>query len=66
MEDIQPVVGIVAAFSIVIAFLAIAWYIAWKLALSEVPILREIFGLPKRPPLPKAKTKPKRAVRKFD
>ena len=46
-------------------------FVAWRLSLSEVPLLRDVFGLPKRPPKPTVKEdaqkkQKKRSVKKFD
>nr|XP_043638352.1 uncharacterized protein LOC122609364 [Erigeron canadensis]XP_043638356.1 uncharacterized protein LOC122609364 [Erigeron canadensis] len=41
------------AISFVLLLLVLGWLLAWKLLLVHVPLVQEIFGLKKKPSLPK-------------
>ena len=41
---------VLACVGIFLAVLAFFWWVAWKLALYRIPLLRELMGLPKLKP----------------
>ncbi|CAH1435117.1 unnamed protein product [Lactuca virosa] len=43
----------ILAVSFVLSLLVLGWFLAWKLLLVHVPLVQEIFGLKKKPSLPK-------------
>ncbi|CAA7024277.1 unnamed protein product [Microthlaspi erraticum] len=45
------------AISFVICFIALWWFLAWKLVLSHVPLVQEIFGLRKKTFKPKPESR---------
>ncbi|XP_050377737.1 uncharacterized protein LOC126794974 [Argentina anserina] len=45
------------AVALVFLFIASCWYLAWKLVLVHVPLVQEIFGLKKKPFVPKPETR---------
>ncbi|CAN8303352.1 unnamed protein product [Cochlearia groenlandica] len=51
------VVRPILAFSFVVCFIALWWYMAWKLVLSHVPLVQEIFGLRKKTFKPKPQSR---------
>ncbi|KAI3757383.1 hypothetical protein L6452_04920 [Arctium lappa] len=51
------VVRPILAISFVFSLLLVGWFLAWKLLLVHVPLVQEIFGLKKKPSLPKPSTR---------
>ncbi|CAN6916978.1 unnamed protein product [Brassica oleracea var. botrytis] len=45
------------AISFVVCFIALWWFLAWKLLLSHVPLVQEIFGLRKKTFKPKPESR---------
>ncbi|EOA37248.1 hypothetical protein CARUB_v10010784mg [Capsella rubella] len=45
------------AISFVVCFIALWWFLAWKLVLSHVPLVQEIFGLKKKVIKPKPESR---------
>ncbi|PSS31872.1 Chitin synthase [Actinidia chinensis var. chinensis] len=43
----------ILAISFVLSLILLGWFLAWKLVLVHVPLVREIFGLRKKPTKPK-------------
>ncbi|KAF8116731.1 hypothetical protein N665_0015s0102 [Sinapis alba] len=47
----------ILAISFVVCFIALWWFLAWKLVLSHVPLVQEIFGLRKKTFKPKPESR---------
>ncbi|XP_010544325.1 PREDICTED: uncharacterized protein LOC104816971 [Tarenaya hassleriana] len=45
------------AIAFVLCFIALWWFLAWKLVLVHVPLVQEIFGLKKKTIKPKPETR---------
>ncbi|KAH0855190.1 hypothetical protein HID58_020417 [Brassica napus] len=45
------------ATSFIVCFIALWWFLAWKLVLSHVPLVQEIFGLRHKTFIPKPESR---------
>ncbi|ESR47328.1 hypothetical protein CICLE_v10002965mg [Citrus x clementina] len=43
----------ILAISFALFFILLGWFLAWKLVLVHVPLIQEIFGMRKKPVIPK-------------
>ncbi|PKA46970.1 hypothetical protein AXF42_Ash011644 [Apostasia shenzhenica] len=50
---LRPLFAILFVFSLIL----LSWFVAWKTMLVHVPLVQEIFGLRKKPVMPKPPTR---------